>query len=129
MYFIQLNLKKGETAYCYPSSVTNPHLQNEKVALKVRCIRDYSNSIRLNGLRLDHSTLVSNWEKYVEVLEGSMNTAHLVASDWVLIEDAGFDQRIDEYFAKELTKPQLIVQYLPTAQRGAESLIGPIENN
>jgi hypothetical protein len=133
MNFIKLNLKKGQIANCYPASVTNPALQDQRVALKVRCIRDYSDSIRPNGLRLDHSTLVNNWEQYVEVLEGQMNTAHLVASDWQIETDEermgseAFNKAVDEYWKKELAKPQRPVYFLPTAQRGAESLIGPLE--
>lgn len=37
-----------------------------------------------------------------------------------------FDKAIDEFFAKELAKPQPRVCYLPSAKRPAESLVGPL---
>lgn len=48
-------------------------------------------------------------------------------TDQERIGDEAFDKAVDEYWKKELAKPQRPVYYLPTAQRGAESLIGPIE--
>lgn len=42
--------------------------------------------------------------------------------------DEAFDKAVDEYWQKELAKPQPTVYYLPTAKHGAESLLGPIIN-
>ena len=44
-----------------------------------------------------------------------------------IIDDIAFEKQVGEYWQKELAKPQRPVYYLPTAQRGAESLIGPLE--
>lgn len=82
MRFIDLDLKEGDVAICNPTSVTNPHLQGCG-PVQVKCIRSYTDSIRPSGLRLDHSTLVNNWEQYVVVEDGTLETAHLVASDWI----------------------------------------------
>jgi hypothetical protein len=42
--------------------------------------------------------------------------------------DEAFEKAVAEYWENELKKPQVPVHYLPTAQRGAESLIGPLTN-
>lgn len=41
--------------------------------------------------------------------------------------DVAFELAIAEYFAKDSAKPRSNVYYMPTAQRPAESLIGPLQ--
>jgi hypothetical protein len=45
-----------------------------------------------------------------------------------ILNDIAFDKAIEEFFKKELAKPQPVVCYLSSAQRLPESLVGPLSN-
>lgn len=58
----------------------------------------------------------------------NQNKQQSIITDQERMGDVAFDSAVDEYWKKELAKPQRPVYYLPSAQRGIESIIGPLTN-
>lgn len=53
---------------------------------------------------------------------------HKSFEELTIEQQAIWERELAEYWAKELAKPPHAIVYLPTAQRGAETLIGPLFN-
>mgnify|MGYP000954949386 CR=1 FL=1 len=67
--------------------------------------------------------------RQIQLLEDMKNSNTKQAmTDQERMGDEAFDKAVNEYWKKELAKTQRPVYYLPSAQRGAESLIGPLNN-
>jgi hypothetical protein len=78
-----------------------------------------------NGDRLQRNNCLLTHRPRAQ--NNDMKRKNIELTDHEIMGDEAFEKAIAEYWAKELAKSQPKVYYLPTAQRGAESLIGPLE--